>query len=278
MNREALEEIIYRAVSKILSAEEAEIPDITAENIGKRYFVENGADREDFQALRAKTPARLGVGRAGMRYQIHTQLRFLADHAAAQDAVLTKVSSAFISTSKLPVFKTMCLDREEYITRPDLGRVLTPESKVGIKALHEQPPDALFFVADGLSSAAVEENAMDVLWTATADLKRRGLSVGQPFFVESGRVGVMDEVSELTAAKVVCVLIGERPGLMAADSMSAYIAYDAKVGMSESRRTVISNIHKKGTPAVEAGAWISDLIQRMLQEKSSGVELAGRGL
>lgn len=83
----------------------------------------------------------------------------------------------------------------------------------------------------------------------------------------------MDVVSETLDAEVTCVLIGERPGLVTANSMSAYIAYRAKVGMPEARRTVVSNIHSGGIPAVEAGAHIAQLIKTILERKASGVDL-----
>ena len=92
-------------------------------------------------------------------------------------------------------------------------------------------------------------------------------------FVKFGRVGAQDRISELLDAKIVCSFIGERPGLATAESMSAYITYRAEVGMPEARRTVVSNIHKNGVPAVEAGAYIVDLLQLMLEQKASGLDL-----
>lgn len=87
----------------------------------------------------------------------------------------------------------------------------------------------------------------------------------------------MDQISEALNATVTCVLLGERPGLATAESMSAYIAYRATVGMPEARRTVVSNIHSRGIPAVEAGAYIVDVIEKILEAKASGVELKNRG-
>ncbi|MDD4509275.1 MAG: ethanolamine ammonia-lyase light chain EutC, partial [Eubacteriaceae bacterium] len=94
-----------------------------------------------------------------------------------------------------------------------------------------------------------------------------------PFFVKYGRVGVMDQISEITGADVTCVLIGERPGLITAQSMSAYMAYHATVGMPEARRNVLSNIHQAGTNPAEAGAHIADVLMKMLTEKKSGTDL-----
>ena len=104
-------------------------------------------------------------------------------------------------------------------------------------------------------------------------LAAAGLRVNDPFFVRFGRVATEDQIGAATNADVVCVLLGERPGLVTAESMSAYIAYKPTVGMSEARRTVLANIHRGGTPAVEAGAHIVDLIRLILEKKASGTDL-----
>ena len=104
-------------------------------------------------------------------------------------------------------------------------------------------------------------------------LSMRGISTGPAIFVKFGRVAVEDAVSELLHPKVVCILIGERPGLGTAESMSAYICYQAVVGQPEARRTVVSNIYSGGTSAVEAGAYVAELIETILKEKASGVDL-----
>ena len=128
-------------------------------------------------------------------------------------------------------------------------------------------PKVQIYVSDGLSSAAVEANTRDVLPSILQGLKSYGIETGTPFFVKYGRVGAMDQISELTGADVTCVLIGERPGLLTAESMSAYIAYKATVGMPESRRTVVSNIHREGTIPAEAGAHIAILLRRFWIKK-----------
>ena len=134
-------------------------------------------------------------------------------------------------------------------------------------------PCVQIYVSDGLSSAAVQANIKDILPALIQGLKIHKYSVGTPFFVKYGRVRTIDDVAETTEADVVCNLIGERPGLATAESMSAYIAYKAFKGMPEARMTVISNIHKDGIAAVEAGAYISDIIKLMIDKKASGVDL-----
>ena len=134
-------------------------------------------------------------------------------------------------------------------------------------------PDVQIYAADGLSSTAIQVNLPKILPVLMDALKSKGLKVGTPFFLRFGRVGSQEHVAETLGAKVVCVLIGERPGLATAESMSAYIAYNAYVGMPESKRTVVSNIHKDGTAAVEAGAYVADVIEQIMKQKASGVDL-----
>lgn len=100
-----------------------------------------------------------------------------------------------------------------------------------------------------------------------------GLDYNEILFIKHARVGAMDHIAELTGAEVVCMLVGERPGLVTAESMSAYMAYRPTMGMPESRRTVVSNIHKGGTPAVEAGAYVAEVLKKILDNKKSGVDL-----
>ncbi len=104
-------------------------------------------------------------------------------------------------------------------------------------------------------------------------LKSHGIEMGTPFFLKHGRVPAMDHISEILNAEVTAVLIGERPGLATGESMSCYMIYKGTVGNPESNRTVVSNIHKSGTPAVEAGSHIADIIKKILTEKKSGVDL-----
>jgi ethanolamine ammonia-lyase small subunit len=128
-------------------------------------------------------------------------------------------------------------------------------------------------IGDGLSSAACEANAMDCLYALKDGLKARGIPTGKDIFVRYCRVGAGDAIGDITGCELVCVLVGERPGLVTDKSMSIYITYKPHTGVSESSRTVISNIHAQGTPAVEAGAYAAELIEKILQRKVSGVAL-----
>ena len=248
------------------------IPDITEIDIRKQYLVKNPENGEEYAELKMNAPCRLGIGKAGARYNT-PQLEFRAAHSAAQDAVFNDVDAEFVEKMGLWTVQTQCDSKDTYLTRPDLGRKLSPEAVETIKAKCKKNPTVQIYVADGLSSAAVAANIGDLLPAILQGLESYKIDVGTPFFVKYGRVGVMDEISELTGATVTCTLIGERPGLITAESMSAYIAYKATVGMPEARRTVVSNIHRAGTIPAEAGAHIAEIIKIMLDKKASGTDL-----
>ena len=247
--------------------------DVAAVDVRKQYLVENPVEKEAYYDLKQYAPCRLGIGKAGARYKTLPVLEFRAAHAAAQDAVFSDVDQDFVDKMGLFTVQTMCDSKDTYLTRPDLGRVLSEEGAKTVAEKCEKNPTVQIYVSDGLSSAAVAANVADVLPAIQQGLKSYGIKVGTPFFVKYGRVGVMDQVSEITGADVTCVLIGERPGLITANSMSAYIAYKATVGMPEARRTVLSNIHADGTVPAEAGAHIADIIKIMLEKKASGTDL-----
>jgi len=249
------------------------VPDVTELDLRKLYLVEDAKDPEKFRKMKERTPARLGSGKAGPRYKTLTMLRFRADHAAAQDAVFSQVPEDFAQKNGLVPVVTRCRDKDEYLTRPDLGRIFDEENQKKIKAAVPNSPRVQIVVGDGLSSAAILANAMDCMKTIQDGLKIKGIDCGQPIFVRYCRVGAGDAVGDVTGCELVCVLVGERPGLVTDKSMSAYITYRPRTGVSESSRTVVSNIHAQGTPAVEAGAHVAELIEKILNKKVSGVGL-----
>ena len=249
------------------------VPDVTALDLRQLYLVENAAEPEKYQKMKKKTPARLGSGRAGPRYKTLTMLRFRADHAAAQDAVFSQVPADYAQKNGLVPVQTCCKDKDEYLTRPDHGRCFDEENQAIIRKAVKGTPRVQIVVGDGLSSAAIQANAMDCMEAIKDGLKLRHIDVGQSIFVRYCRVGAGDAVGDVTGCELVCVLVGERPGLVTDKSMSAYITYKPHTGVSESARTVVSNIHDGGTPAVEAGAYIAELIDTILKKKVSGVGL-----
>ena len=248
------------------------IADITTVDLRKQYLVENPKNAAAFMALKAKTPARLGVGRAGTRYKTATLLRFRADHAAAQDSVFSLLPEDFAKTNGLIPVKTECRDKDEYLTRPDLGRRFDEQNQIVIRETCANQR-VLLVIGDGLSSAAIEANAIDCASAIRQGLKAYGIELDKSLFIKFCRVGASDHIGDLTGCELVCMLVGERPGLVTNESMSAYITYRPHRGISESKRTVVSNIHRQGVSAVEAGAHIASLIDKMLKQKASGIDL-----
>ncbi len=247
--------------------------DVTAMDLRKLYLVKNPENGDQFRRMKAKTPARLGSGKAGARYKTLTMLRFRADHAAAQDAVFSQVPEDFADKNGMTPVQTKCTDKDNYLTRPDLGRTFDEENQKKIRAAVPHSPRVLIVVGDGLSSAAITANALDCKAAIKDGLKLRNIDCGPDLFVRYCRVGAGDAIGDITGCELVCMLVGERPGLVTDKSMSAYITYKPHTGVSESARTVVSNIHTQGTPAVEAGAYIAELIEKILTKKVSGVGL-----
>lgn len=253
--------------------EDGMIDDITEVDIRKQLLVKNPHDKEGYLKMKAYTPARIGVGRTGTRYMTQSSLRFRADHAAAQDAVFSDVDPELVKEMGFVSTKTICKSKDEYLTRPDYGRQFDEENQAIIQKNVKKGAKIQMVVGDGLSSAAIEANIKEVIPSIKQGLKMYNLDFDNVIFVKYCRVPAMDKIGEISDADVVCLLVGERPGLVTAESMSAYVAYRPTVGMPEARRTVISNIHKGGTPAVEAGAYIAELIKKMLDKKKSGIDL-----
>lgn len=249
------------------------IDDITEIDLKKMFLVQDAKNEAAYLEMKSKTPARLGIGKCGARYKTLTMLRVRADHAAAQDAVFSDVSEDFVKKNNFVFVHTLCHDKDEYVTRPDLGRRFPSDQLDIIRRTCGQNPKVLIIVGDGLSSSAIEANVEDTIPAIKQGLQMYGITVPDILFIKFARVGAMDAVGEVTDADVICMLVGERPGLVTAESMSAYIAYKPKHGLPEAKRSVISNIHKGGTTAVEAGAHIAELIKTILDKKASGVDL-----
>lgn len=247
--------------------------DITSPEVKNRPLLDYPQDPLALERMMRLTTARIGVGCAGPRLKTQTLLTLRADHARARDAVMLDVRQDVIDALQLFTVQTRCRDKNEFLTRPDLGRRLNDEGIKKIQSDCVMNPDVQICVADGLSSTAINANIQNIMPVLMDGLQVAGLKVGTPFFIRYGRVAVEDQIAELLGARVVCIFVGERPGLGTAESMSAYLAYNARMGMPEARRTVVSNIHKDGISAVEAGAYMTDLIGKILDRKASGVEL-----
>lgn len=233
-----------------------------------------GEEKEKyFTELRKKTPARIAVGRAGTRPKTNTWLQFRFDHAAAVDAVYGEVPKEILERLNFFQVNTRVLDKEEYIRRPDLGRRLSDDSKKVVLDKCKHSPKVQIVASNGLSAKALEENLEDVYLSLEQSLNNLNIEIGTTFYVDKGRVALMDEIGDLLQPDIVIILIGERPGLVSAESLSAYICYKPRIGTIEADRMVVSNIHRGGIPSVEAGAYLGTLIQKILKYEASGVSL-----
>ena len=249
------------------------LQDISTIDLSSRVSIDDPIDYKGCMTLRKTTPARICTGRAGSRYKTSDYLRLRADHAVAMDAVWSYVDETIVD--ELGFFKVQSLakDKEEYITRPDLGRSFSDEVIDDIKEKCINNIDVQIIAGDGLSSPAITSNLKDIYPMIVDGVKAKGYTIGTPIFIKHARVATMDKISEALNAKVTLILIGERPGLSTGESMSCYMAYEASSIKPESQRTVISNIHKNGMPPVEAGAQIVQLIEILIKEKKSGIDL-----
>jgi ethanolamine ammonia-lyase small subunit len=256
-----------------IAIEDGYIDDVTALDLQEQFFVPDPEDKAGYMRIKKFTPARIGVWRAGPRYNTISSLRFRADHATAQDAVFTSVPDDFVTSCGFISAQTVCKDKDEYLTRPDLGKVLSPAERDKLKKELPKNAKVQIVVGDGLSSAAIIANIKEILPSLKQGLKGYGIDIGPIPFIKYCRVGAEDEIGEITGSEVICMFIGERPGLVTAESMSAYLAYKPTINMPEARRTVVSNIHKGGSLPVETGAHIADIIKIMLDKKVSGVDL-----
>jgi ethanolamine ammonia-lyase small subunit len=224
-------------------------------------------------ALLAATPARLAIGRTGPRLRARAYLACVADHARARDAVTTEVPAAFVRKLGLVEIATRAATRADYLRTPALGRALAPASLARLRRCRRRP-EVQLALADGLSSAAVVTNGGPLLRALTRALRARRRRLGTPLFIRNGRVRVQDEIGAILEPEVFCLIVGERPGLATADSLSAYVLYRPSRRSAEPDRSVISNIHRGGLPPARAARAIADLIDEILVREASGAALA----
>jgi ethanolamine ammonia-lyase small subunit len=231
------------------------------------------------EKIRARTPARVLADRTGAAYRTATQLQLRHDHAAARDALraefdLTRdLGVDFVQRWKLFGISTMAASKDEYLRRPDLGRRLSEDALRLLLAQCSRNADLQIVIGDGLSVTAVSTQVPALLPMLEEKARSRGWIFGLPFTVSYCRVGVMNDVGELLQPKVVVLLIGERPGLATAESLSAYMAYQPQAGHNDANRNLISNIHARGVSAEAASSRIIDLAEQMMRLKVSGVEI-----
>lgn len=249
------------------------LPDLGDQSIKDWIGVINPKHIEVLQELKRSTASRVCSGRIGTRPRTTSLLRFLADHSRSKDTVLQNVPEEWIQKTGLLEVQSEVKDKDEYLTRPDLGRRLSKEAIDAIQSKCKKNPQVQVIISDGLSTDAITANYDEILQPLLKGLESARLDVGTPFFVRYGRVKIEDQIGELLGAQVVILLVGERPGLGQSESLSCYMVYSPTAATVEADRTCISNIHKGGTPPVEAAAVIVDLTKKMLEQKASGIGL-----
>jgi ethanolamine ammonia-lyase small subunit len=258
----------------MMDALDIDLPDPTAPERRRASGVEQPHDREGLANLMATTTARIGVGRAGPRPRTAALLEFQADHGVTQDAIYGVVDDAVKDQLGLFTVSTRVRDRDEYLLRPDLGRRLTEAARRTIAERCVREPQVQVVVGDGLSAAAITNNLTVIYPVIAQGLASAGISMGTPFFIEGARVGVMNDLNEVIGAEVVVLLIGERPGLGIADAMSAYMGYRPGPGKTDADRDLVCMITAGGgINPLEAGAYVVQVVRRMLEHRASGVEL-----
>jgi ethanolamine ammonia-lyase small subunit len=259
--------------NSLISALNIDLPDPTFTRATPR--VKNPKDAQGLKALMASTTARIGVGRAGPRYSTAELLLFQGDHAVTQDALYRDVDQKLLDEFNLFTVQTKITGgKQEYLLRPDLGRLLNDDAKRIINEKCQKNVNVQLVVGDGLSAAAVEANLRQMFPVIRQGVQTAGLTFGTPFFIKYARVGVMNDVGELIKPDVVILLIGERPGLGRAESMSAYMGYKPKYGDTDADRDVVCNIFENGgTNPLEGGAFVVQIAQKMRKHQASGVKL-----
>src|SRR5260370_12577774 len=226
--------------------------------------------------IRARTPARIQVGRPAHAYRTATKLERRRDHAAAVDAVHAEMDldrdfeSQIVERWRLFLVKTQASDKEQYLMRPGLGRRLGDGVKKSVVERCPAAVDLQVIIGDGLSVAAVHIQAPRLLPLLQAEAHRQGWSFGQPFCIRYCRVGILNEIGELLKPVIAVLLIGERPGLATAESLSAYMAYRPQPGHTDAQRNLISNIHAGGVPCETAAKRVVTMAQQMRLLQTSG--------
>jgi ethanolamine ammonia-lyase small subunit len=234
---------------------------------------------EIVRQIRARTPARILLGRAGAAYRTGTQLDLREAHAAARDAVKAELNlerdlgPTFVAQWKLFEVCTRASSKQEYMLRPDLGRVFSEASRHEIQRRCAKRQQLQMIVGDGLSVSAVATQIPPLLPLLCDGASARGWTLGQTFVVRHCRVGILNDIGELLEPDVAVLLIGERPGLATAESLSAYMAFRPKSSHTDAERNLISNIHSRGVGPTEAAARILNLAARMLESGTSGCQL-----
>jgi ethanolamine ammonia-lyase small subunit len=229
--------------------------------------------------LRNLTPARVGLGRTGASMSTEALLEFTLDHARARDAVHTvfDVPAVISGLSDLGVrafeVSSRAGNRSDYLRRPDLGRMLDPASQQLLASCNNGSCRLAIVVGDGLSPAAVNAHAIELVRSLIPRLAADGIEIGQAVVASGTRVALGDEIGAILGARMIVMLIGERPGLSAPHSLGAYLTFAPRPGRTDAERNCVSNIHGSGLGYDEAAFRIAWLIREGLAREITGVAL-----
>jgi ethanolamine ammonia-lyase small subunit len=238
-----------------------------------------GPPLRSLRDLRQLTPARVGLGRTGASLPTQALLAFTLDHARARDAVHANFEvAALVSGLDALGLETLAVssravDRKDYLRRPDQGRKLAPLSQDLLVGRHCRACDCALVIADGLSPSAVNTHAIELVRSLLPRLASAGTAVGPAVVATGARVALGDEIGALVGARMIVVLIGERPGLSAPGSLGAYLTFAPKPGLTDADRNCVSNIHAAGLRSDEAAFKIAWLVGEGLARRISGVAL-----
>ena len=234
---------------------------------------------ETLKRIRERTPARIFVGRAGAGYRTATQIELREASAAARDAVRDELDMEsafgpeFIRRWDLFEICTEAQTKEEYLLQPDRGRRFSEASRRELASRCSRGNDIQFAIGDGLSVTAVSAQVPELLPLLDEGARARGWTAGRTFVIRHCRVGILNEIGEVLAPKVAILLIGERPGLATAESLSAYMAYHPSAGQTDADRNLVSNIHSRGIRPEAAASRILSLAAQIMAEGTSGYRI-----
>lgn len=232
--------------------------------------------------LRRLTPARIALGRTGTSLPTRAQLDFQFAHAQARDAVHLPFDHAGLSAQLRErgrdslLLHSAATDRNSYLQRPGLGRKLSDTSAQALREHAQANPggvDVAIVVADGLSALAVHRHTLPFLTRLEEQMSTDGWSLAPVVLVEQGRVAIGDEIGQLLGAKMVVMLIGERPGLSSPDSLGVYFTYNPKIGLTDAYRNCISNVRLEGLSYGMAAHRLLYLMREACRRQLSGVNL-----